>query len=279
MTNAIRFNNVSYSYDGETLALNGLSFEVPKGSFCAIVGGNGSGKSTAARHMNALLIADSGTVETAGVEARITDDEEILFEIRSKAGMVFQNPDNQSVTSIVEDDVAFGPENLGFERTKIREAIDASLLNVGMQDFAAEEIDTLSGGQKQRVAIAGVLAMSPEIVIFDEPTAMLDPRGRRGVERVIRELRASGMTVVLITHKMEEIVEADIIYALKQGTIAMSGTPQELFSQPELMRELGLDVPFTIRIAESLRAKNIDMPFTLNEGEAVSALCKLYSTK
>ncbi len=237
---------VSYTYpahEGEAPqqpALRGVDFQAPRGRFIAVLGHNGSGKSTLARHFNALLLPSEGTVWIKGMN---TADEGLLWEIRRTAGMVFQNPDNQIVATVVEDDVAFGPENLGVERTEIRRRVDESLETVHMTQHALKAPHMLSGGQKQRVAIAGVLALKPEVVVMDEPTAMLDPKGRRQVLRAISYLREEGITVILITHFMEEAAMADSVVVMDEGRVALEGDPAEVFSHREELRAMGLDVP------------------------------------
>ncbi len=242
----IHAQNVSYTYpahEGEAPsqpALKGVDFKAPRGQFIAVLGHNGSGKSTLARHFNALLLPTTGTVWIKGMD---TADEGLLWEIRRSAGMVFQNPDNQIVATVVEDDVAFGPENLGVERTEIRRRVDEALDTVHMTQHALKAPHMLSGGQKQRVAIAGVLALKPEVVVMDEPTAMLDPKGRRQVLRAIGYLREEGITVILITHFMEEAALADKVVVMDEGSVALEGGPAEVFTHREELRAMGLDVP------------------------------------
>lgn len=261
----IDFNGVSCRYKREyagegtlpVTALEDVSFHIPRGSFIALVGRNGSGKSTAARCMNALQLPSGGTVLVDGAD---TSDDEMVLTIRQKAGMVFQNPDNQLVSSVVEDDVAFGPENLGLHPNEIRKRVDRAMKAAGIYDRRLDSPDELSGGQKQRVAIAGVLAMEPECVIFDEATAMLDPAGRSSVMEMIRRLRERGTTVVLITHFMEEAAEADRILILKEGKLLSQGTPAEIFAVPDLISEAGLDLPAAVKIRNLLRERGADIP-------------------
>ena len=247
----IRFENVHFSYpEEEQEILCGIDLEIAEGSFVAVLGHNGSGKSTLAKHMNAILTPPEGKVLVAGLD---TADEEKLLDIRRTVGMVFQNPDNQIVANVVEDDVAFAPENLGVPSEEIRERVDAALKQVGMYEFRMHAPHLLSGGQKQRVAIAGVLAMQPKVLVLDEPTAMLDPRGGRRSSAPSRALcREKGMTVVLITHHMEECIGADRLVVMSNGSIVADGSPLEVFSQVELMEREGLDVPETTRVLHEL---------------------------
>lgn len=267
----IEFNDVSFSYDGEHPVLNHVSFSIERGAYVVILGHNGSGKSTLARHINALLTPDEGTVTVMGMDTSDLDEQ---IEIRRHAGMVFQNPDNQMVTSIVADDVAFGPENLGIPQPEIVRRVDEALAAVAMTDYAQADPTELSGGQKQRVSIAGMLAMEPDILVFDEPCAMLDPRGRRGVRRVMRELNDKGMTIVHITHFMEDALEADVIHVMEQGRIVLSGTPDEVFAHGDKLRELGLEQPFAMRLAHRLRQLGVDVPDTPYLDVLEDALCR-----
>ncbi len=257
----IVFQNVSYTYDEENegsaaeFAVKGIDLTVDKGEFVVILGHNGSGKSTLAKLSNSIFIPTEGKVCVNGMD---TSDEKNEFLIREKVGVVFQNPDNQIVASIVEEDVAFGPENLGTDPKIIRERVDNALKAVGMQDYRLHETHRLSGGQKQRVAIAGMIAMLPECIVFDEPTAMLDPKGRKEVIETARRLnREDGIAVVLITHFMEEAVFADKIYVMDNGRILAEGTPAEIFSQEELLLSCGLDVPETVKLAKALRKNGV----------------------
>ncbi len=247
----IRFEQVHFTYpEEEKESLCGVDLSIQEGSFVAVLGHNGSGKSTLAKHMNAILLPNSGKVWVGGMD---TADEDKLLEIRRSVGMVFQNPDNQIVTNVVEDDVAFAPENLGVPSAEIRARVDAALKQVDMYEFRLHAPHLLSGGQKQRVAIAGVLAMEPRVLVLDEPTAMLDPQGRLEVVRIITDLcREKGMTVVLITHHMEECIGADRLVIMSGGAIVADGSPAEVFSQVELMEREGLDVPETTRVLHEL---------------------------
>ncbi len=242
----------------EEKVLENLSLQIEKGSFTAILGQNGSGKSTLAKHFNVLLLPTGGKIYINGMD---TSDEEKLFDIRSTAGMVFQNPDNQMVAAIAEDEVAFAPENMGVEPKEIRNRVDESLKSVGMSKFKNASVSRLSGGQKQRIAIAAVLAMQPEIIILDEPTAMLDPEGRSEVMKTIKTLnKERNMTVALITHYMDEAAAADRTVVIDNGKIALDGTPAEVFSNVERIKELGLDVPQVTELAYKLRKAGFDMP-------------------
>ena len=243
---------------GVKRAIDGVSIEVEKGQFIAVLGHNGSGKSTFAKQLNALLAPTEGTVIVCGMDTR---DDEQIWEIRKSAGMVFQNPDNQIIATIVEDDVAFGPENLGVETGEMKRRVEESLKAVGMYEHRKESPNHLSGGQKQRVAVAGILAMKPECIILDEPTAMLDPNGRKEVLRTIRRLnREEGITVIHITHYMSEVTEADTIFVMDHGKVAMQGTPKLIFSQVEKLQELGLDAPQATILAHKLRQGGIPLP-------------------
>lgn len=276
--NMIECKNVVYNYEknGEEtkVAVDGVNLKISKGEFVVVLGHNGSGKSTLAKHMNALLIPTKGTVSVLGMDSR---DPENVWKIRNKAGMVFQNPDNQLVATIVEEDVAFGPENLGIEPSEIRERVDDSLKKVNMYEFRKQAPHLLSGGQKQRIAIAGILAMRPECIIFDEPTAMLDPSGRKEVIDTIKEMNSRyGITIVLITHYMEEAVEADRIVVMDNGKIVMEGSPREIFSNVPKMKEIGLDVPQVTELAYELRKSGVNIAsdiLTINE--MVDAICQL----
>ena len=262
----IRFENVHFSYpEGEREILCGVNLEIAEGSFVAVLGHNGSGKSTLFKHMNAILLPSSGKVWVRDMD---TADEDRLLDIRRTVGMVFQNPDNQIVANVVEDDVAFAPENLGVPSEEIRDRVDAALKQVGMYEFRMHAPHLLSGGQKQRVAIAGVLAMQPKVLALDEPTAMLDPQGRKEViDTVTRLCREKGMTVVLITHHMEECVGADRLVVMSNGSIVADGTPLEVFSQVELMEREGLDVPETTRVLHEL-----GLPKTAMDPESCAAI-------
>lgn len=258
----IKIENVTYEYkslidDSIQTAVKDLSLEVRKGEFLVILGHNGSGKSTLAKMMNGLLMPSSGQVFVKGMN---TSDEEKIWDIRESAGIVFQNPDNQIVATIVEEDVAFGPENQGVPQAEIRKRVDESLAIVEMSDYKKHAPHLLSGGQKQRVAIAGILAMNPDCIIFDEPTAMLDPNGRIEVMNTIKRLnQVEEKTIILITHYMDEAVEADRVLVMSQGEILMEGTPKEVFSQVEKIKELGLDVPQVTELAYELRKEGIQI--------------------
>ena len=260
----IQVKNVSFTYDLDEeepsaevkKALDGVSFDIYKGSFVAIVGSNGSGKSTLAKHFNALLLPTEGQVLVDGMDAAVVSETE-PWEIRKRVGMVFQNPDNQLVSSIVEDDVAFGPENIGIEPSEIRRRVDEALTQVEMYEHRKKGPHLLSGGQKQRVAIAGVIAMDPECVVFDEPTAMLDPRGRREIMKIIRSLHAQGRTIVLITHFMEEAAEADRVIVMGNGKVLADAPPSQIFTREDLGV---LDIPFAIKMARKLRENGIEVP-------------------
>ncbi|ACD24793.1 energy-coupling factor transporter ATPase [Clostridium botulinum] len=258
----------------EKYALKNVNLKVKKGEFLVVLGHNGSGKSTIAKHMNALLMPSSGTVI---VDNLSTSEENNLWEIRSRAGMVFQNPDNQLVATIVEEDVAFGPENLGVEAKEIRKRVDESLEKVGMSEYKRHAPHLLSGGQKQRIAIAGILAIQPKCIIFDEPTAMLDPSGRKDVLKTIKDINKNyGITIVLITHYMDEAAQADRIVVMDGGEVKMEGTPKEIFPQVEMMKNIGLDVPQVTELTYELRKEGIDIPKEiLNVDEMVNAICQL----
>jgi len=263
MDSIITTEKLEFSYaaaDGEVPkpVLHGLDLEIEKGTFVAIIGHNGSGKSTLAKHFNAILLPMGGRVFVSGAD---TADESLILEIRRRVGMVFQNPDNQIVATVVEEDVAFAPENLGYPPDEIRKRVDDALKIVGMYEYREHAPHLLSGGQKQRVAIAGVLAMGPECVVFDEPTAMLDPRGRESIIRVIRDLRDNrGVTVVLITHHMDEAVEADRVVVMSDGDIIMDGRPREVFLDIKTLRRAGLDVPETTALLYELTKDGFDLP-------------------
>lgn len=269
----ISLDHVSFSYKADAPnVLDDICLDIEAGQFVAVLGANGSGKSTLAKHINALLVPTAGRVMVGG---RDTHREEDVLAIREAAGMVFQNPDNQAVASIVRDDVAFGPENLGLAPDEIRTRVDEALAVVAMQGHAEEEIASLSGGQKQRIAIAGVLAMRPQILILDEPGAMLDARGRRGITRAAHELNAGGMTVVLITHFMEDALGADHVVVLDAGRIALEGTPDEVFTDATALRALRLELPFSIRLAEDLRKRGFEVGMGLSEAVLEEELCQL----
>lgn len=263
----IKFENVHYTYPGDQLeSLCGVSLEIEEGSFVAVLGHNGSGKSTLAKHMNAILTPTEGKVTVCGIDSA---DEERLIQLRRNVGMVFQNPDNQIVANVVEDDVAFAPENLGVEPKEIRRRVDEALKLVGMYDKRQHAPHLLSGGQKQRVAIAGVIAMEPKIIVLDEPTAMLDPIGREEViSTVTRLCREKGMTVVLITHHMDECVGADRLIVMSNGSIVADGLPAEVFADIDLMEREGLAVPETTRLLYDLKQRGMDLPLTALDVDA-----------
>ena len=262
MDTIIKTEKLEFAYtpqDNEEAApvLRGIDLEIEKGTFVAIIGHNGSGKSTLAKHFNAILLPMGGRVLVGGAD---TSNSDLTLEIRRRTGMVFQNPDNQIVATVVEEDVAFAPENLGYPPDEIRRRVDDALKSVGMYDFREHAPHLLSGGQKQRVAIAGALAMEPECIVFDEPTAMLDPRGRESIIRVIRDLRDNiGVTVVLITHHMDEAAYADRVIVLSDGEITMDGTPREVFGDIDSLRGAGLDVPVTTALLHELRKDGFDL--------------------
>ena len=244
--------------EGITTAVDNVSIDIAQGDFVAVLGHNGSGKSTLAKHLNAILSPTEGTVWVDGMD---TADGEKVWEIRQTAGMVFQNPDNQIIGQVVEEDVGFGPENMGIPTKEIWERVEESLKAVGMYEYRKHSPNKLSGGQKQRVSIAGVLAMHPKCIVLDEPTAMLDPSGRKEVVRAVRALnQVEGVTVILITHYMEEIIHADKVFVMDEGRIAMQGTPREIFSQVERLKELRLDVPQVTLLAYELQKRGIRLP-------------------
>ena len=257
--------------EGITRAVDEVSLDIKQGDFIAILGHNGSGKSTLAKHMNAILYPTEGTV---WVDGKDTQDEKELWNIRQEAGMVFQNPDNQIIGQVVEEDVGFGPENMGIPTKEIWERVEESLRAVGMYQYRKHSPNKLSGGQKQRVSIAGVLAMHPKCIILDEPTAMLDPNGRKEVIRAVRGLNeVEGVTVILITHYMEEIIHADKVFVMDQGKIAMEGTPREVFSQVDRLKQLRLDVPQVTLLAYELKKRGVSLPDgILTADELVEAL-------
>jgi len=272
----IEFKNVCFEYtnhEGDRIkALENISFNISKGEFVTVIGHNGSGKSTLAKLINALLKPSKGFVLVKGMD---TNDSSLVWDIRRTAGMVFQNPDNQMVSTMVEEDVAFGPENLGVKPEAIRLRVDEALKTVDMSEFALRAPHFLSGGQKQRVAIAGILAMKPEIIVLDEPTAMLDPTGRQEVLFTIKRLnKEENITVVYITHYMEEAVEADRVMVMENGQIAMEGTPCQVFSKVDDLKKMGLDVPQAAELAHELRKAGFDIPSgILKAEELVGALC------
>lgn len=263
MTEAIRTEHLKFSYDaqsesGGVTVFDDLNLSIEEGSFVAVLGHNGCGKSTLAKHFNAVLLPEGGSVQVFGMD---TSDESLLVDIRRTVGMVFQNPDNQMVANVVEEDVAFAPENLGVPSEEIRRRVDEALKLVGMYDYRLHAPHLLSGGQKQRVAIAGVIAMQPKCIVLDEPTAMLDPAGRREVIDTATKLcREQGITVVLITHHMEECVGADRVIVLSNGAVVADGAPKQVFSQVDLLKREGLTAPVTVRLLHALRAHGMDVP-------------------
>lgn len=284
----IKSEKVSFDYirdieiDGvkteeRSTALKDVDIDIKDGEFVAILGRNGSGKSTFAKHINALFTPTRGTLWVKGMD---TKDESLIWDIRQKAGMVFQNPDNQLVATIVEEDVAFGPENMGVPSEEIRLRVDSALSTVSMDEFKRDTPSKLSGGQKQRIAIAGVLAMKPDCIVLDEPTAMLDPSGRKEVIETIKRLnKEEGITIVLITHYMNETVDADRIIVMDKGKVAISGTPKEIFSQVDMLKGFGLDVPQVTEVCNNLRKMGIDIPADiLTVDEMVKEICRLKST-
>lgn len=259
---------------GKSRAIDEVSLDIEPGQFIAILGHNGSGKSTLAKHMNALLVPSDGTMWVDGMD---TKEDEHLWDVRQSAGMVFQNPDNQIIGTVVEEDVGFGPENLGVPTEEIWQRVEDSLKAVGMIEYRHHSPNKLSGGQKQRVAIAGVMAMRPKCIVLDEPTAMLDPNGRKEVLRSVMELRKrEHITVILITHYMEEVVDADHVFVMDHGHVVMQGTPREIFSQVDTLKHYRLDVPQVTILADELRKRGFDIPAgVLKKEELVEILCRL----
>ena len=279
----IRAEKLEFEYDkrdedgnviGSRRAIDGVDIDIPQGSFVAVLGHNGSGKSTLAKHMNAILVPTDGTM---WVDGKDTKDLEKLWEIRQSAGMVFQNPDNQIIGTVVEEDVGFGPENLGVPTKEIWKRVEDSLRAVGMLDRRKDSPNKLSGGQKQRVAIAGVIAMEPKCIVLDEPTAMLDPNGRKEVIHAVEKLRREkNVTVILITHYMEEVVDADQVFVMDDGRIVMHGTPREIFSRVDELKKYRMDVPQVTMLADELIHRGVDLPKgILRREELVEALCRL----
>ncbi len=268
----LSLKNVNFSYDKKTNVIKNVSLDISKGEYVAIIGHNGSGKSTLAKLFNALIIPDSGDVVVDGLNSK---DKKSLFEIRKRVGVVFQNPDNQLVASSVEDDVAFGPENLGYSREEIKERIDFALSSVNMQKHRNSMASRLSGGQKQRVAVAGVLAIKPEVLVLDESTAMLDPKGRKDLLKVAKSLNEQGMTVVTITHYMEEVLFADKVCVMSNGEIVKIGTPKEIFAFKEELKALGLELPLSIYLKEKIaESTGLCLDGVLTDDELTEALCK-----
>ncbi len=269
---AVKLENVSFRYSkGEKDAVKNVSLEIEKGEFVAVIGRNASGKSTLAKLVNGLIEPYSGSVTVCDIPL----EQKNLFEIRKRCGIVFQNPDNQMVASIVEDDVAFGPENIGLPREEIGNRIEFALNATGTVDFRTQTASRLSGGQKQRVAIAGVLALKPEILILDESTSMLDPRGRYEVMQVVNSLNSGGMTVIVITHYMDEIVDCDRVFVMGNGEILKSGSPEEIFYDESLLERAGLELPVSAKIAKKLKSKGIDVGLPLTKEQLKEKLWTL----
>lgn len=272
----IECRGVSFSYDGAAPALDGIDLNIEDGEFFCILGGNGSGKSTFAKHLNALLQPDAGTVRINGMDA---SDPELVYDIRSTAGMVFQNPDDQLVATLVEDDVAFGPENLGVPSAQIAQRVREALKGVGLVGFERHETHALSGGQKQRVALAGVLAMEPRVLILDEASSMLDPRGRQGLMKACRALHDRGMTIVMITHFMEEAAEADRVAVFRAGRVAMLGTPEEILTRADELAQLNLDMPASCCLGRALREKGVPVCAQVREADMVAEIAQVYAER
>ena len=272
----IECRGVSFSYDGAVPALDGIDLNIEDGEFFCILGGNGSGKSTFAKHLNALLQPDAGTVCVNGMDA---SDPELVYDIRSTAGMVFQNPDDQLVATLVEDDVAFGPENLGVESPLIAQRVCEALKAVGLVGFERHETHALSGGQKQRVALAGVLAMEPRVLILDEASSMLDPRGRKGLMKACHALHERGMTIVMITHFMEEAAEADRVAVFQAGRVAMLGTPEEILTRADELARLNLDMPASCCLGRALCAKGVPICAKVREADMVADIAQVYAER
>lgn len=268
----LSLKGVSFSYDKKTSVIKDLSLDISKGEYVAIIGHNGSGKSTLAKLFNALVIPDEGEVVVDGMSSK---DKKSLFEIRKRVGVVFQNPDNQLVASTVEDDVAFGPENLGYSREEIKERIDFALSSVNMLDFKNSMASRLSGGQKQRIAVAGMLAIKPEVLVLDESTAMLDPKGRKDLLSVAKKLNDEGMTIITITHYMEEVLFADKVIVMSDGKIVKIGTPKEIFALSDELKSLGLELPLSVYLKNKIEKEvGVNLGDIMTDDELTEALCK-----
>ena len=278
MANFIEVKDLVYRYSKEQgddnlcPAIDHVSIEIKRGEYIAIAGSNGSGKSTLARCLNGLLLPTEGKILVDGMD---TNDDDLIWDIRKKIGMVFQNPDNQIVSSMVEDEVAFGPENIGIENPELRKRVDNALKSVGMYEYRNREAHKLSGGQKQRIAIAGAVAMRPDCIVFDEPTAMLDPKGRSQVMKVIRELNNQGITIILITHFMEEVAEADRVLVVKSGKLLADSVPEDVFADTNLIESAGLEIPAAVLLRNELIENGISLSHeVINKDDLVDALCR-----
>jgi cobalt import ATP-binding protein cbiO 2 len=278
MANFIEVKDLVYRYSKEQgddnlcPAIDHVSIEIKRGEYIAIAGSNGSGKSTFARCLNGLLLPTEGEILVDGMD---TNDDDLIWDIRKKIGMVFQNPDNQIVSSMVEDEVAFGPENIGIENPELRKRVDNALKSVGMYEYRNREAHKLSGGQKQRIAIAGAVAMRPDCIVFDEPTAMLDPKGRSQVMKVIRELNDQGITIILITHFMEEVAEADRVLVMKSGKLLADSVPEDVFADTNLIESAGLEIPAAVLLRNELIENGINLSHeVINKDDLVDALCR-----
>ena len=278
MANFIEVKDLVYRYfkeqgdDNLCPAIDHASIEIKRGEYISIAGSNGSGKSTLARCLNGLLLPTEGEILVDGMD---TNDDDLIWDIRKKIGMVFQNPDNQIVSSMVEDEVAFGPENIGIENPELRKRVDNALKSVGMYEYRNREAHKLSGGQKQRIAIAGAVAMRPDCIVFDEPTAMLDPKGRSQVMKVIRELNDQGITIILITHFMEEVAEADRVLVMKSGKLLADSVPEDVFADTNLIESAGLEIPAAVLLRNELIENGISLSHeVINKDDLVDALCR-----
>ena len=278
MANFIEVKDLVYRYSKEQgddnlcPAIDHVSIEIKRGEYISIAGSNGSGKSTLARCLNGLLLPTEGEILVDGMN---TNDDDLIWDIRKKIGMVFQNPDNQIVSSMVEDEVAFGPENIGIENPELRKRVDNALKSVGMYEYRNREAHKLSGGQKQRIAIAGAVAMRPDCIVFDEPTAMLDPKGRSQVMKVIRELNDQGITIILITHFMEEVAEADRVLVMKSGKLLADSVPEDVFADTNLIESAGLEIPAAVLLRNELIENGISLSHeVINKDDLVDALCR-----